>query len=505
MQVSVVMPVFNTLRYLREAMTSLEDQGLPPGELEVVVIDDGSTDGSGQWLDQWAADHPAVRVVHQPNSGWPGQPRNRGLDLARGDYVFFMDSDDYLAPGALRELHDFAVAHGSDVVVPREMGIGGRRASSYPFRAGRVAEADLRDVFRAVMPHKLFRRAFLVERGLRFPEGRVRLEDVMLLTRAYLLATRVSSLGDRTYYYVRRQEAGGNISSQRLDPQGYAESIHQVLSTVRELCPDPALSDEVVLLLYQRKALKVLQADRFLEYDPVRQQAWVSAVRGLAMEFVPETLERRLAEPSRTASALARAGDVDGMSDLARAHAVAGPAVPASRLRAVFNRLGRTAPGALRAPGARLQVRLDAVAAGRPGLLLTGAVRLRGVPPTHLRLVLVLSAKGAAHPLIELPVATGKLGREGWQRWRVALAPGRLSSLSRGSYQVTLRTRHDELQAHVPVEGDLLADPRPLPLPGRRQFLPYASSRGWLRVRVTRRAVDRGTSPSNPGRWATTA
>ncbi len=287
MQVTVVMPVFNTLRYLPEAMESLECQGLPPGELEVVVVDDGSTDGSGKWLDKWAANHPSVRVVHQPNSGWPGQPRNRGLDLARGDYVFFMDSDDYLAPGALRDLHDFAVAHGSDVVVPRPVGVG-RAASAYPFRAGRVTDADLRDVFRAVLPHKLFRRAFLVEHGLRFPEGRVRLEDVILLARAYLLASRVSSLGDRAYYNLRRRR--GNISSQRLDPQGYAESIRQVLTTVRELCRDPELSDELVLLLYQRKALKVFQGDRFLKYDSAGRRAWVDAVRGLALRFVPEAL-----------------------------------------------------------------------------------------------------------------------------------------------------------------------------------------------------------------------
>ena len=76
--VSVVVPVFNAMPYLREFLESLAAQDLPDDAYEVVAVNDGSTDGSGAELDAFAERHPNVRVVHQENTGWPGGPRNRG-------------------------------------------------------------------------------------------------------------------------------------------------------------------------------------------------------------------------------------------------------------------------------------------------------------------------------------------------------------------------------------------------------------------------------------------
>ena len=63
----------------------------------MIFVDDGSTDGTRRRLDALAAEHDHVRVEHIPNSGWPGRPRNVGLDLARGEFVYFVDNDDWLA------------------------------------------------------------------------------------------------------------------------------------------------------------------------------------------------------------------------------------------------------------------------------------------------------------------------------------------------------------------------------------------------------------------------
>ena len=132
--VSVVLPVYNTRRYLAECLDSILAQDLSPEELEVVAVDDGSTDGSGEVLDAYAERHPNLRVIHQENSGWPGRPRNVGRAASRGRYVFFADSDDQLAPSALRALYDFAVAHGSDVVVPKVVPLDGPARPSTEWR-----------------------------------------------------------------------------------------------------------------------------------------------------------------------------------------------------------------------------------------------------------------------------------------------------------------------------------------------------------------------------------
>ena len=94
--VTVVVPVYNTMTYLTAKLDSLVRQTLITREgrherLEVVAVDDGSTDGSGEELDRYAARHPDLfTVVHQPNSGGPAGPCNVGLARARGRYVFFL-------------------------------------------------------------------------------------------------------------------------------------------------------------------------------------------------------------------------------------------------------------------------------------------------------------------------------------------------------------------------------------------------------------------------------
>lgn len=92
---SVIVPVYNAGPYLGPCVRSLLGQTRP--ELEVILVDDGSTDGSAALCDRYAAEDSRVRVIHQANAG-PGAARNRGLEAAAGDYLTFLDSDDFLDP-----------------------------------------------------------------------------------------------------------------------------------------------------------------------------------------------------------------------------------------------------------------------------------------------------------------------------------------------------------------------------------------------------------------------
>lgn len=484
-RVSVVIPVFDTGEYLLPALRSLEEQDLPSDQFEVVAVDDGSTDGSADVLDDWAGTHPNVHVLHQENSGWPGQPRNRGTSVSRGEYVLYMDADDFLAPHTLRRLHEFAAAHGSDIVVPRLTGVGGRWTSHRPWPRTEV-DSDLRRVFLTLSPQKLFRRAFLQEHGLRFPEGKVRLEDGMFLARAYLTARRVSTLSDEDYYFLRERAGGGNISAAPLDPSGYLGSVATIGRTVRELCPDTAMADEIVLDLYRRKALKVFAPDRFLGYRPALRSAWTEAVRALAEELVPVALEQRLPEPFRTRSALARAGDVAGQVEYARLHS---PKEDTVRLPPWRRALNRWSVGSLRPltaeRGLRLQDDLQRVELGSEGLVLGGRVRLRGTPPVHLRLQLVLRLRGRPKtPALHLPVRTGKVGDGGWQSWHVLVPATRLSRLGKGTWDGFLRVRRGGLEQRLGPRSSVVELPPALQLPGRGgRLAPYITVRGNLSLR----------------------
>ena len=171
--VTIVIPVWNVEPWLRQALESVERQTIGTEAIELVAVDDGSTDGSGELLDRWAVDRPWVRVVHQPNSGGPGGPRNVGIDRARGTYVFFLDGDDYLGVEAIERLVAMAERNESDIVLGRVVAVEGRkiRRQRGVFRRN-IDKADPELVYRSGNVLKLFRRSMLERSALRFEAGR---------------------------------------------------------------------------------------------------------------------------------------------------------------------------------------------------------------------------------------------------------------------------------------------------------------------------------------------
>src|SRR3954453_178606 len=111
-KVSVVIPVFNPGKYIDRCIDSLLRQTLSAGEFEAIFVNDGSTDDTPDRLQQLVANHPHFRLITIPNSGWPGKPRNLGVSEAKGEYIQFVDQDDYLAPGALQRLYDLGHRNG---------------------------------------------------------------------------------------------------------------------------------------------------------------------------------------------------------------------------------------------------------------------------------------------------------------------------------------------------------------------------------------------------------
>ncbi len=112
MKVSVIVPVYNVEKYLRECIDSLLSQTEP--FYEILLVDDGSKDNSGAICDEYAAQHDSVRVVHKRNAGL-GMARNTGLDNITGEYVAFVDSDDYLAPDWLEMMTRTLRETGTDM------------------------------------------------------------------------------------------------------------------------------------------------------------------------------------------------------------------------------------------------------------------------------------------------------------------------------------------------------------------------------------------------------
>ncbi|MFD5600514.1 glycosyltransferase family 2 protein [Leucobacter sp. NPDC058333] len=312
--VSIVIPVYNSMPYLTGTVASLLAQELT--NFEIIAVNDGSTDGSGDELDRAAADDPRITVVHQPNSGWPGMPRNRGLDLARGKYVLFMDADDTVAPTALAAMVHQADEHDADVIIPRFEGVGGRHVQAL-FERHPEGPIELSRAMESLSPQKLFRREMLENNGLRFPEGRVRLEDGIFVTRAYVLARRIMFCGATPLYFIALRDDGQNISGQRIDPDNYVDSCRRIAETLIDGVNDPVLAQLLVRQFFGRKGLRFYTQKRWGQMDDAARQRWVDLHRAFLRDLIDPNGDADIVHPSdRRKVELIRAGDVAGLDQL---------------------------------------------------------------------------------------------------------------------------------------------------------------------------------------------
>jgi glycosyltransferase involved in cell wall biosynthesis len=204
-KVTVIIPVYNTERLLNRCLESVVRQSL--SDIEIICVDDGSTDGSPALLDSWAERDARIRVIHQTN-GRQGKARNAALRVARGEYVGMIDSDDYIPEEYFERLYSAATEADADVAIcgiVKQKPVGERVVIAFD-RVEVVSDADAKlrvchcpPEFHPV--NKLYRRAMLERLGLRFKEG-VPYEDVMFVTRAIVECDRVVTVPNVHYYYV---------------------------------------------------------------------------------------------------------------------------------------------------------------------------------------------------------------------------------------------------------------------------------------------------------------
>ena len=319
-RVSVVVPVFNPGREIEACLASLTNQSLPQSEYEIILVDDGSTDGTSERLDEVAAATPNVRVIHLDPSGAPGRPRNVGLDAARGRYVFFVDSDDEIAATALERMSGEADRHGSDIVLgkhasaslPRGQAMFGRDRS----RMTLASTPALLDG--SLAPNKLFRTKFLRDAGIRFPEGWRLMEDQYVVLRAYARAKRITVLADQTYYYFRRREDGDHLSAGPFDPVADIDHLRTILDALEsDLEPGP-LRMRAIRRLYRAEILARLADKGYAELEPTYRHELFTAANRLARERIDPEIDDGLNAMASLRSKLLRGGREDELLELAR-------------------------------------------------------------------------------------------------------------------------------------------------------------------------------------------
>ena len=178
-KISIIVPVYQTEAYLDRCVRSIVEQTYR--NLEIILVDDGSPDNCPALCDAWAEKDPRIKVIHKKNGGG-GEARNVALDIAEGQYIGFVDSDDYIAPRMYEHLLS-QMAEDTDIAECRMVETDGDDAalddgSPFESRTYSVQEAMRLHVadslFRQTPPNKLYRRSTIGE--IRFPVG-TRIDD----------------------------------------------------------------------------------------------------------------------------------------------------------------------------------------------------------------------------------------------------------------------------------------------------------------------------------------
>lgn len=226
-KVSVVVPVYNVELYLARCLDSLIAQTLQ--EIEIVCVNDGSTDGSIRILNAYADHDPRVRVISQINRG-AGGARNVGVDAARGEYILFVDADDWIETSCCESLYLAVACHQADMAC-------GSILKTYPTRKPKWVEryeeeniyASAQTRFDAVhcppsfqITGKLIRRKALLDLDVRFEE-QVPFEDVEYFARVLVGVDWLVTVPDAVYHYVvRKGSQQRSVDSEERQNQFYA-------------------------------------------------------------------------------------------------------------------------------------------------------------------------------------------------------------------------------------------------------------------------------------------
>ena len=212
-KISVIIPVYNTGDYLEETLMSLLNQTMID-DIEVLMIDDGSTDDSRYIIEKYALDYDNFHAYHKENEG-QGVARNYALKFAKGEYIHFFDSDDYLPPNAYETLYWHALKNRDDMVIFNVSYFSFYNnwenllfKNSYNKLSENIYSTRLTDyldmLWDTITCNKLYKKEFLEKNDIRFLDKKIFFEDIPFSLETYLLADSITVIREKLYFWRYR-------------------------------------------------------------------------------------------------------------------------------------------------------------------------------------------------------------------------------------------------------------------------------------------------------------
>lgn len=210
-KVSVIVPIYNVEKYLEKCINSLLSQTLE--DIQIILVNDGSKDNSGNIAREYEKNNKNRIIYVEKENGGLSDARNYGLKYATGDFIAFLDSDDYIEKNAYEEMYNKAIEENADYVecdfiweFPNKI----RVDKQYPYKN----KKEMLSFVRVVAWNKLIKRQLIIDNNLEFPKG-LRYEDVEFTYKLIPFVNRFAYVDKPFIHYVQREDSIANVQNER--------------------------------------------------------------------------------------------------------------------------------------------------------------------------------------------------------------------------------------------------------------------------------------------------
>lgn len=260
--VSIIVPIYNVESYLKKCLDSIVRQTYK--NLEIILIDDGSTDNSGVIADKYAKKCKRIRILHKKNSGL-SSARNAGLRIARGQWIAFVDSDDYVNNNYISKLVQLAIKRNADIATCNYnmVDLSGKIKKPSLHWTSKVltGQEAVNDVFenkrQASIWLSLFKANIFKEHTITFPEGR-EYEDIPTRIKTLSFASKVAYTNERLYYYVIRKNS---ITHKDFTKNVYRDKIAAIRDMDKFLKINETKSNNLFYTYYKYRVIESILND----------------------------------------------------------------------------------------------------------------------------------------------------------------------------------------------------------------------------------------------------
>ncbi|WP_181372666.1 glycosyltransferase family 2 protein [Geobacillus thermodenitrificans] len=290
-KVTVGIPVYNDGEYIERCLRSIVDQTMDFSHIEIICVDDGSTDETADIIKKFQQQYGRYNNIHyyfHENTGNPSRSRNKVIDEAKGEYIYFVDGDDYLGSEALERMYRQGKENEAEIVIGKYKGVNrGVPVVMFQEKKERTTFFDSKAVD-SMNVLKMFKTAFLRRYNIRFHPNIFHAEDHPFTMKAYLHAKVISIVNDYDCYYCTRYTDGNRVQlTRRLIPvDEFYAYFFETLNVIKEAELSEELKNKAAYM-YWRRLLLLDIPNEFKRPRPVHDRVYsFHVVQSIAHQYM---------------------------------------------------------------------------------------------------------------------------------------------------------------------------------------------------------------------------